>query len=135
MQRAARRNRERGQLGPLFETAAPATVSSLQWWSNTAKHSLEQHSGKKHTLQQHSGEKHTVEQHTTSWSNTLCGATRWKEVHCGQNLEALCGATHYDAEQDWAAAGPFGEPSYFGHASRTRGGLGLGVRRMKIEES
>ena len=59
------------------------------------------------------------------------------EQHIGQNLdlEAHSGATHYDAEQDWAAAGPFGEPSYFGHTSRTRGGLGLGVRRLKTEES
>ena len=72
---------ERGQLGPLFETAV----------------------GKRST---HSGEKLTVER-SLLWNSTVRGAR--------------------------LGSRPFGEHSYFGHTSRTRGGLG--VRRMKIEES
>ena len=97
--------REGGQLGPLFETAV----------------------GKRSAAQ--SGEKHTIQQcfSCTLWSNTLCGATHYcGATHCVEQLQ------HTIVERDWAG-GPFGEHSYFGHTSRTRGGLG--VWRMEIEES
>ena len=54
---------ERGQLGPLFETAAKRSAHS--GWSNTVeKYTMQHHTEEKYTVEQHTVYEYTVQQHS-----------------------------------------------------------------------